>query len=419
MDERLKKEISRNRQIIKFSLYGFFKNLKFFEPYLYIYLISCGINLFQIGILISIREIVINIFEIPSGLISDFFGRKKELYLCFIFYIISFVFFYSGASFFIISTGMVFFGLGKAFRSGTHKAMIYSYLEQKGWQEYKTFVYGKTRSMSLTGSAISAVSSVILILYLPANRYIFLISTLPLILDFILISTYPNSLDKCDINHSRSKKELIKDSFSHLWKGRILKRLIIGNGMFEASVNCTKSLIQPIIKVAVLSSGFIIIAKFNANDNVKIFLGLTYGLFYIISSFASRNAYKLKRWFSGENILNGMYILLASILLILSFLINKPVLIILSFIFIFCFQNIRTPVYIDIIGSYMQKYERATFLSVSSQIKSLLTVILAPIIGFIAEKMSLSYALSALAIILLASFVFSELKSVLKEESKV
>jgi len=27
---------------------------------------------------------------------------------------------------------MIFFGLGEAFRSGTHKAMIYGYLEEKG-----------------------------------------------------------------------------------------------------------------------------------------------------------------------------------------------------------------------------------------------------------------------------------------------
>ena len=415
MDECLKKDIRHDPQIIKFSFYGFLKNLKFFEPYLYIYLISCGINLFQIGILISIREITINIFEVPSGLISDFWGRKKELYLCFIFYIISFIFFYSGASFFVIITGMIFFGLGEAFRSGTHKAMIYSYLEQKGWQEYKTFVYGKTRSMSLTGSAISAILSIILILCLPANRFIFLSSTLPLILDFILISTYPNSLDKCDVNNSKGKKQLIKESFAHLWKGHILKKLLIGNGMFEASVNCTQSLIQPILKAAVISSGFIIIARFNAQDNVKIFLGLTYSLFYIISSFASKNAYKIKNRFSGERILNVLYILLAAGLFVLSFLADKPVMVILSFIFIFCLRNIRTPVYIDIIGSYMQKYERATFLSVSSQIKSLLTVITAPVIGFIAEKMSLSSALTALAMLLLVSFVFSGLT----EKSKV
>ncbi|PKP55444.1 hypothetical protein CVT91_15700, partial [Candidatus Atribacteria bacterium HGW-Atribacteria-1] len=52
--------IKKNNQIRKFCLYGFLKNLRFFEPYLYIYLIQVvHLNLFQIGTLFSIRGIVI------------------------------------------------------------------------------------------------------------------------------------------------------------------------------------------------------------------------------------------------------------------------------------------------------------------------------------------------------------------------
>ena len=85
--------------------YGLLKNLRFFEPYLYIYLLSLNIDLFHIGILFSIREIIIYIFEIPSGIIADEYGKKKELMICFLFYIISFVFFFVGGNFFIILAG--------------------------------------------------------------------------------------------------------------------------------------------------------------------------------------------------------------------------------------------------------------------------------------------------------------------------
>lgn len=40
-------------------------------------------------------------------------------------------FLFLGNGYGLISVGMLFFGLGEAFRSGTHKAMIYSYLEKK------------------------------------------------------------------------------------------------------------------------------------------------------------------------------------------------------------------------------------------------------------------------------------------------
>ena len=40
---------------------------------------SKGISFFEIGVLYAVREIAINIFEIPSGIISDAMGRRKTL----------------------------------------------------------------------------------------------------------------------------------------------------------------------------------------------------------------------------------------------------------------------------------------------------------------------------------------------------
>jgi len=82
--------IKQDFQIRKFGYYGLLKNLQFFEPYLYVYLLSLDIDLFQIGILIAIREIITYIFEIPSGIFADYYGKKTELVICFVFYIASF-----------------------------------------------------------------------------------------------------------------------------------------------------------------------------------------------------------------------------------------------------------------------------------------------------------------------------------------
>jgi len=192
MEKKLKQNIINNVQIKKFCAYGFLKNLKFFEPYLIIFLLASHINLFYIGILYTIREIIINIFEIPSGVLGDIMGCKKELMLSFVFYIISFIFFFLTNTFLMATIAMIFFGLGDAMRSGTHKTMIYRYLEIKGWQQYKTFVYGRTKSWSLTGSAISSVVAILFILNIPRNNYIFLISIIPYLIDFALIYSYPN-----------------------------------------------------------------------------------------------------------------------------------------------------------------------------------------------------------------------------------
>ena len=150
------------KQILKFSFYGFLKNLRFFDPYLYLYFIDSGLEYVEIGLLLTVREVIIYIFEIPSGVLADRFGKKTELIISFAFYIVSFVLFYLGDGFVDYMIAMVFFGFGEAFRSGTHKAMIMAYLDKFSIKDSKSKVYGKTRSFSLIGSTISSLISVIL-----------------------------------------------------------------------------------------------------------------------------------------------------------------------------------------------------------------------------------------------------------------
>mgnify|MGYP006306449629 CR=1 FL=1 len=122
-------DIKKDKNIWKFSFYGFFKNLKFFEPFLYVYFLSIGLTYFQIGTLISIREVVKNVWEVPSGIFADHYGRKSAMKICFVLYIISFIIFYFGYNFLVIIPAMIFFGTGEAFRSGTHKAIIFTYVD--------------------------------------------------------------------------------------------------------------------------------------------------------------------------------------------------------------------------------------------------------------------------------------------------
>src|SRR6056297_623202 len=148
---------------IKFQLYGFFKNLQFFEPFLLVIFLNWGLNLFQIGLLMTIQEVFTYVFEIPSGFLADVYGKKNELRLCFIFYMVSFLLYFFGPAFYMVVLGATFYGLGEAFRSGTHKAMEMEWLERHNLQEYKSYLYGMTRSWSLYGSALNAILAIILV----------------------------------------------------------------------------------------------------------------------------------------------------------------------------------------------------------------------------------------------------------------
>ena len=123
MDSQLK-----NKQYFKFCSYGFLKNLRFFDAFLLLFFLESGITYTQIGILYAIKEIVINVSEIPSGILADTFGRKKSLIVAFLLYIFSFLIFYYFNTFYLFILAIILYGIGDAFRTGTHKGMIMDYL---------------------------------------------------------------------------------------------------------------------------------------------------------------------------------------------------------------------------------------------------------------------------------------------------
>jgi len=402
INAEIKKIIKKDKMIWKFCLYGFLKNLKFFEPYLVIYLLSLELNLFSIGILYSVREAVTYIFEVPSGIIADTYGKKKELMACFVFYIISFGLFFAGRGFAALTLAMVFFGLGEAFRSGTHKAMIYSYLEHRGLFGHKTYVYGRTRSFSLLGSAVSAFLSVALILNVPEMRWIFLFSVLPYFLDFFLISTYPSYLDE------RKESEI---SLSGFYKGSIvrlksifgnrpLRKILLSSSLYDGIFKSIKDYIQPILEVILLGGLAIGISGKGSADELKVYLGTTYGVFYIFSALASRNVYRLKKIAGSKRLMDVFFDIMGMGAIVAAFAIWKgqKFLAIAVFFLLYILKDARRPLFVDASGDLMKKTERATALSVDSQLKSVFMIVLAPLFGFIADRFSMEMLFAAMGI---------------------
>lgn len=405
------KKIQKDTQIKKFCAYGFLKNLKFFEPYLLVFLTGKGNGLFEIGILIAVREIIINLFEIPSGFIADYFGRKKELYFSFSFYILSFLCFFCTDSFFTALIAMIFFGLGEAFRSGTHKAMIYTYLDGKGWQKDKTFVYGRTRSFSLRGSAFGSVIGILLILTVPSVNLIFLFSVIPYILDFLLILSYPEYLDNADQEERIHIRTLLKTFIADFKKNRMLRNILLEEGIFESTISFIKDLIQPILNGVIVGSGLVILTSLSAEDNLHVILGIVYAVLNLLGSSASGKAYIIKGRKSNLNCLYSIHFLLAVTMAVLGVVSENPFLVFAVYLVIYGLFNIRKPVFVDEIDEHIKKSERATILSISSQLKSLFLMLFAPPLGFLAEKYGIGMILFILAGFFLLSLPLLKTKS--------
>jgi len=405
--------IKKDKLIWKFSFYGLLKNLRFFEPYLIIFLLGLNYSLFTIGILYSVREIITYVFEIPSGIIADNYGKKKELMICFIFYIISFMLFFLSLNIYIVALAFVFYGLGDAFRSGTHKAMIYSYLEKKNWFHYKAYVYGRTRSFSLIGSSISAFASIIFIFNIPSLRWIFLVSIIPYILDFILIWSYPDYLNESIKTEFRWSEffEESKNSIKKINKNKKLKTILVSSSLYDAIFKSIKDYIQPILKVIIIGS-FIGGSKNTEDAKLKIYLGLIYGVFYIFSSFASKNVYRVTNRINSSKLMELSFDLMGILCLIIfaGIKMNSMFFVIIVFFTIYILKDARRPVFVDVVGDNMEKPQRATVLSVDSQVRSFIVIIIAPLFGYIADNYSIGILFLIIGVLILTTSRFLKIK---------
>ncbi|NPD88576.1 MAG: MFS transporter [Asgard group archaeon] len=434
----IQRKILKDPLMWKFRFYGFFKNLRFFEPYLivmlYVYLSEFNTEfiLFKIGLIFLVQEVFTYVFEIPSGILADRFGKKNELLFCFVFYIISFVLFFIGLGrninyFFVIFIAAAFYGLGESFRSGTHKAMILTWMDRNEFQDFKTFVYGRTRSWSLIGSTINGIVSIFMVLFIAASQWVFIITIIPYLLDFILIATYPPYMNEHIKIESNFLKEMGKGFKEVLvaFKNKRLIRGVFSSSSYDAVFKSIKDYIQPVI---ILYIGVIIInlgldsSGLLEEDLITIILGSMYSIFYIFSSVASRTAYKVKEVVRGtKRAMDLLFYLFAGILVLNSIFIwvKIPAIVIFLFLFIYIFENIRRPLAVDYLAEVIKKEQRATMLSVEAQFKSILVFIFAPLFGLIADFSIPGLFIGIAALMVLVNiFLLSGDTSKIKNEEK-
>ncbi|MCR9295942.1 MAG: MFS transporter [bacterium] len=181
--------------LFRFCLYGFLKNQRYFEPFFMLALLAKNLDFFQIGMLYAFRWLTLNLLEIPSGALADFWGRRRCMLVSFAAYILSFVTFAFANRFGYLALAMILFGIGDSFRTGTHKAMIFHWLRLQGRQQERTRIYGLTRSWSQLGSALSAVLAAVFLLITRDYRSVFLLAAFPNALNMLNIWSYPAQLE--------------------------------------------------------------------------------------------------------------------------------------------------------------------------------------------------------------------------------
>lgn len=404
--------MKKDHQFYRFSLYGFLKNLRFFDPFIILIFREGGLSFLQIGLLYSIRDLATNVLEIPSGVYADAFGRRRSMVIAFLTYIGSFVVFYFGQNFYMYALAMVLFACGEAFRSGTHKALILEYLKINHILDYKVAYYGRTRAASQLGSAVNSLIAAALVFYTGSYRYMFIASTVPYVLDLFNLATYPKELDgelvqfqKGDV--SMQMKATLKAFFA-IFRDRGAMRAIFNSASFTAFFKATKDYLQPILKAFAISLPILMVL--NDTKRAAMIVGLVYFVIYLLTSYASRSSDQFSQQFKNlTTAVNLTFFVGAGFLAIagMASWFNLAMLSILVFLGLYLVQNLRKPMNVAFISDQIPHRVMASGLSVESQFTTVLMAVFSPILGLLADNFSVGTALATFGIgmLLLAPFV--------------
>jgi len=392
----------RNLQYYKFSAYGFLKNLRFFDAFLMLFLLEKGMSYSEIGIMYAVKEIALNLVEIPSGIFADTWGRKITLAGSFVFYIISFSVFYFSSSFALFFLAFALFGVGDAFRTGTHKGMMMDYLKLNDWSKHKTIYYGHTRAWSQRGLAISSLIGGLIVFQQGNFEVIFLYSIIPYLVNLLLLLSYPANL-----NYSRAQKEQrrwsdMKTTFADFWK--MVKRpavfaLITNTAAHSAFQKAIKDYIQPVMVAAIAVLPFL--TSLEEKQREGIFIGIIYFVIYLLTSRASSMAGLVKKKALKPSALITLFTgLMAGLLCGVLYGFEYWWFSLLFFTLVYLVENFRKPIMTGLVADEVPNEILASVLSAQSQLKTVITVLIALVIGFVADFWGVGVAITTVSLII-------------------
>ncbi len=379
--------------LVRFSLYGFLKGQRYFEPFFLLAMLDKLGSFTMVGLLMGFREICINVLEVPTGAIADVAGRRRAMVLSFVAYIGAFLVFGLCEQVWLMFVAMALFSVGEAFRTGTHKAIIFDWLAHEGRGGEKTKVYGLTRSWSKLGSALNVVLAAAIYFVVRDYSWLFLICIVPYLANIVNFLSYPSYLDGQHEGH-KSVGEIVRTLFGAV--GRCVRpgplRGLIGESMaYEGVYKVAKDYLQPLLRMAAVAALASATWLGDEAQRTALLIGAVYFVLYILGALASRRSHVLvDRTGSERRAATWLWAVTAAAYAAVAagVALGFSPLAIAAFVALAVLQNFWRPILITRFTAHADPAETATILSIENQAKSLSAAVVAPLLGLAVDAMT-------------------------------
>lgn len=122
-----------------------------------VYLLSHGLNLLEINLVNMIYFAGLIIFEIPTGVVADLFGRKLSFVLSCLIYGTAFFVYALSDTFSGFAMGEMLAAIGSTFRTGAFKAWLVDKLDYHGYRGSYQSIFAREQKISTGFTIIGAI----------------------------------------------------------------------------------------------------------------------------------------------------------------------------------------------------------------------------------------------------------------------
>lgn len=360
-------------------IHTFFRNFNLSSGIWMIYLYHQGFNYIEIAIFEVLFHISSLLFEIPTGVVADLFGRKTSRILGILFYLVYIVLLLSSSNIYIISLAFIICGLSYTLESGAGEALVYDSLKEDNNE--KNFMKVNGRKEVILQSASFTALMVSGMLFDIHFNLPFLLTGGVFILGLIMILM----MKEVEIKHEKKTiKELLKNQFiistQIVLKNKRLFFLIIIGALMLAPITTIFFFIQN--RLDELSFSFTLIT-------------IILALHALAAAMGGLLAQKLEKKYGEKNILFFIPLFIVSCF----WLLNIGQFMIIPFIIVGFFDSIFYVVLTDYINKMVSSNMRATVLSFFGMAFSLVMIVIFMLVGIVGELVSLQSAFIVLGVI--------------------
>lgn len=380
------------KQTVRMYLYEAALAFRMVDAVWVIFLLERGFSLAQVGIAEGVYHITSMIFEVPSGMAADLFGRKRTLILSGIVGVCSAVFMTLEGWAGFIYCSMILSALSLNLASGTEEALVYDSLLEAGCETGYKKVWANMSLIARTASALACAASPVAIIV--GFKYTYYISVFLYLCTILALSGVkePIVTKRQEMRNKEGKRESGKCQKNRIKAtlGNRLKKHIVETGNFivkhprtmakllaNAALSCPCYLIMMYLQEHLVNCGW-----------PKSFIGIPMLVIPLAGALGTRIAVKNKRRLSKALLICGIIGGIGTCLVGSSGLI-----IVLCGA---CIQRICEGFAEIVISENVNKDftsdHRATLVSVDSMCYSVLMVVASPVTGFLGDHYSVNAA---------------------------